>query len=67
MSRLIVLIHFRSCACQFPSAAENVSEVLDHLLFNYRKELRPGFGGMSVPVVQNVFHQGNLSMHLNGT
>ena len=28
-----------------PTNAENTTEVLDKLLKNYRKEIRPGFGG----------------------
>lgn len=38
---------FREAICQLPTNAENTTEVLDKLLKNYRKEIRPGFGGIS--------------------
>lgn len=38
-------IVFRYVWSQFPTYAENTTDVLDKLLIGYRKEIRPGFGG----------------------
>ncbi|KAH3834073.1 hypothetical protein DPMN_107391 [Dreissena polymorpha] len=35
----------RCVLCEWPTYAENTTEVLDKLLTNYRKEIRPGLGG----------------------
>jgi hypothetical protein len=41
-----ILYIYRYAWSQFPTYAENTTDVLDKLLTGYRKEIRPGFGGL---------------------
>ncbi|XP_060573536.1 gamma-aminobutyric acid receptor subunit alpha-6-like isoform X3 [Ruditapes philippinarum] len=45
MMILLLFNFFRYAWSQFPTYAENTTDVLDKLLTGYRKEIRPGFGG----------------------
>ncbi|KAH3833639.1 gamma-aminobutyric acid receptor subunit alpha-6-like isoform X2 [Dreissena polymorpha] len=43
---LFLILSLEKCVlCEWPTYSDNTTEVLDKLLTNYRKEIRPGLGG----------------------